>query len=244
MSASKYSIQKFINDAKVILEKPDPLEKKKASIAERMIELSKRDDLIRVGRMTGYNDATPQNWMLWQEPGASLHVAGMHPGHSSPVHEHGNYWAIACGYRGHDRWDMYERVDDGARPGYAEVKLVDQYDVVPGKAAWMPAPPRAIHSHNNASSAEYSQELIFFSTNDPPPPSERLIYDVEEKRCWPSTYDFRPAFAGEYYPPRVTQSSALSFSGLKRFLSNTATASTSGAKRLQHMFCPVCNCAV
>ena len=233
MALSKYAIPQFIADAKSILASDNGLEQKQAAIGERLSELSKRDDLTRLGFPLGPSDASTQNFLLWREPPHTALVLGQFdPGYLSPVHEHGDFWVVGCCYRGQDRWDMYERIDNGSRPGHAEVKLVDQWHIPPGKAVWMPRPPRAIHSHNNESQGD-TLELIF-SAIKPLPPEKRLVYDVDGQACWPSGFNLAGILVGDYYPPRpVVRNGLLSKAWNKEF----------GARLFSmrpRAFCPVC----
>ncbi len=202
--SSRYSIRAFIADAKQILADGIALEQKKMAIGERLRLLSQRDDLIRYGAPMGPTDGCTGVYLLWREPPhIGLILAQFDHGYMSPVHEHGNFWVVACGYRGRDRWDMYERLDDGSRPGYADLRLVDQIVIPPGTPAWMREPPRAIHSHNNEFSGE-TLELIF--TGSPPmDPKNRLLYDVEEKRSWPTWFK-ASKLVGDVYPPPAFKS--------------------------------------
>jgi predicted metal-dependent enzyme (double-stranded beta helix superfamily) len=203
----KTEVCDLVVDATAILEGTAALEEKKKAIAERLTRLSEIDNLTRVGLPLGPTDASTQNYLLWrQPPHTAVLLSAWEPGYQSPVHEHGDHWVVSCGYRGVDRWDMYERLDDGSKPGYAEVKLVDQYELSRGKAFWMPAPPRAIHSHNNAGNT-IAMEILFIST-PALPMSERLHYDVEGRECWPTWFRSTSVLNGEYYPPRMAPPSA------------------------------------
>jgi hypothetical protein len=99
----------------------------------------------------------------------------------SPVHEHGDYWVVACAYRGADRWDMDKRLDDGSVDGHAELEMVDQILLTPGMTTAMPPPSRAVHSHNNVFSGA-TLELIFTAA-DPLPAHERLLHNPDMNSC-------------------------------------------------------------
>src|SRR5690606_25207504 len=138
-------------------------------------ELSKTPDLIRMGASLGPADGCSNSMLLWREPPHySLLLAQFDPYYYSPVHEHLHFWVVGCGYRGRDRWDMYERLDDGSVPGHAHLELVDQWEFGPGETVVMPAPPRAIHSHNN----DHDEPLweLIFSAAPGLTPAERLLY--------------------------------------------------------------------
>lgn len=229
MPQTKYGIPDFIADAKKVLATNEPLALKKLAIGERLRELAKRDDLLRLGRPIGDSDASNFNWILHREsPNLMLIMVAWLPGYTSPVHEHGDYYVVGVGYAGHDRWDVYERTDDRQTPGHAELKLIDQWNVTPGTVVCMPAPPQSIHSHNNVTS-QMTYELLFTATA-PLPPGERLIYDVERQVCWPS-YQTGDVFTGDW-PPRPTVSAT----------AGHVAARESVAQRLKRtVLCPICD---
>lgn len=228
MSQTRYSIPEFIGDAKKVLATSDALSLKKVEIGEHLRELAKRDDLLRFGRPIGDSDASNFNWILYREGYLMLIMVAWLPGYRSPVHEHGDYYVVGCGYAGHDRWDVYERTDDRQVPGHAELELIDQWDVTPGKVVCMPPPPQSIHSHNNVTQ-QMTYELLFTAT-PPLPPGDRLIFDVEGRTCWPS-YQTGDVFSGDW-PPRIAP-----FASPERIASRGPTARTLGGS----LFCAVCD---
>ncbi|MER2537498.1 MAG: hypothetical protein ABTQ31_20300 [Rhizobiaceae bacterium] len=227
--AERYTIKAFMDDAKGILAKDLPLLSKKMEIGDRLSVLSRRDDLLRYAMPAGAADTSPVNYLLWREaPHLALLIAQWDPGYRSPVHEHGDFWVVGCGYRGRDRWDIYERMDDGSKPGYAHVEMIDQVVVDPGVPIWMPAPPRAIHSHNNETERN-TLELIF-SASAPPDSSDRLIYEVEERRCYPTLWKPSGMFVGDDYPKHLDRTG---LQGLSSIRSNVR----SWTRRVS---CPLC----
>ena len=228
-----YAIPQFIKDAKAILDSGDSLEQKKAAIGERLSALSRRDDLTRFCFPLGPSDASTQTYLLWREPPyIALVLAQFDPGYLSPVHEHGDFWVIGCGYRGQDRWDIYERLDDRTRQGHADLKLVDQWHIPPGTTVSMPRPPRAIHSHNNEAPG-HTLELIF-SAAKPLSTQQRLVYDVDAGSCWPSGFNLGGMLVGDRYPPRAAARAGL-FPGVKDRLLGSKLF-----RKGQRAFCPVC----
>lgn len=197
--SSKYTVSGFMRDAQKVLETTLPLAEKQAEIADRMALLSQRDDLTRFGMPIGPADGSTQNYLLaFEPPFTLLGLSQFDPHYLSPVHEHGDFWVIACGWRGVDRWDMYERKDDGSVPGYADLDLVDQVYLSRGKTIWMPPPPRSIHSHNNETGG-LNCELIFTAA-EPMKVEDRLFYNVEEKTSWPSLFPPSSIFPDTRWP--------------------------------------------
>lgn len=206
---AQYSIPAFIQDAKRIIDNGEPLAARQAEIAERLSALSKRDDLLRHGLALGPADASTQNFLVYREkPHVFLAIAQFDEHYVSPIHEHDDYWVIACGYRGRDRWDMWERLDDGSEPGHADLRMYDQYPLPPGATAIMQPPPKSIHSHNNEYAGS-TLELIF-SMAEPSDPNRRIIYDPEEKGARLSQWKPNDLYLGGDYPgPRLSSRDAL-----------------------------------
>ena len=87
---------------------------------------------------------------LHEEPDHSLAVIVVTwlPGEETPPHDHGT-WAVIAGLRGRETNHWWKRLDDGSRPGYAEVKRNGHVRVEPDTVIAMGA--RRIHSVQNDS---------------------------------------------------------------------------------------------
>lgn len=247
MSGSKYSVRAFMRDANAILATGAALEDKKADIAERMAALSKRDDLTRFALPFGPADGSTQNYLLaFEPPYTLLGISQFDPHYYSPIHEHGDFWVIGCGWRGVDRWDMYERLDDGSVPGYADIRMVDQIFLPPGRTVWMPPPPRAIHSHNNDTGG-FNYELIFTAAK-PMEPEDRFYYDPDEKACWPSLFAPAKIFPDTPWPPELPGHSAMIAGGRvtppvpwRDHAADMLARAADGLRGLKRHACPVCD---
>ncbi|MCO5066695.1 MAG: hypothetical protein M9924_20120 [Rhizobiaceae bacterium] len=226
------TVREFAKEAKDIMLQSAPLPEKQAAVADILSELSRRDDLLSLAVPVGHSDATTSTFMLLRNGTMGVMIAGFAPHYQSPVHEHGNFWVIACGYRGVDRWKMYERLDGGTKPGYSEVRFVEERVVAPHTTSIMPPPPRAIHQHNNITAGE-TLELLF-SYNEPLGPDDRLIYDVEGNACWPSGFKLAGIYGQQNYPSTWR-------SRLSEATSSYAHSIKAGIKAVRR---PVWNCAI
>ena len=83
--------------------------------------------------------------LLHEEPDHSLAIfaAAWLPGRGAPPHNHGT-WAVVAGVDGPERNVFWKRVDDGSRPGYAEI--VEQGAKVFGPGEVVSFMPDSIHS--------------------------------------------------------------------------------------------------
>lgn len=124
-----------------------------------------REMLRRVRELALRMAATPAAWVeerlynanpeqgfgvhiLHEEPDHSLTVMAVSwlPNRGAPPHDHGT-WAVLAGVDGVERNALYERMDDRATPGYAELRKVTEKAVGPGEVLCMAA--GSIHSVSN-----------------------------------------------------------------------------------------------
>jgi predicted metal-dependent enzyme (double-stranded beta helix superfamily) len=66
------------------------------------------------------------------------------PGRRGSIHDHADAWVLYGVLDGTESLERFDRVDDGSRPGYAEVKLSSVTTGSQGKVDLVP--PRAIHA--------------------------------------------------------------------------------------------------
>jgi len=66
------------------------------------------------------------------------------PGRTGSVHDHADAWVLYGVLDGTESLERYDRVDDGSRPGYAEVRLASVTVGTQGKVDLVP--PHAIHA--------------------------------------------------------------------------------------------------
>ena len=94
---------------------------------------------------------------LHEEPDRSLAVFAVSwsPGRGTPPHDHG-IWSVVVGVDGPEKNLFWERVDDGSRSGYAELRKIGEKVFGPGEVLAMPA--GTIHSVVNES-AEVTMSL-------------------------------------------------------------------------------------
>jgi len=66
-------------------------------------------------------------YLLHEERDHSLAIFAVSwlPNRGTPPHDHGT-WAVIAGVDGPERNEFFERIDDGSRPGYAELKKVGE----------------------------------------------------------------------------------------------------------------------
>lgn len=95
----------------------------------------------------------PRYYLLYEDPDYGFVVTLMHHAarHQGTVHDHGSMWTVYGVYAGEEVIYRYERVDDGSRPGYAEVQQTARLVAGPGTVDYVL--PYAIHNEVNESAA-------------------------------------------------------------------------------------------
>ncbi len=106
----------------------------------------------------------PRYYLLYEDPDHSFVVTYMHhaAGHRGAIHDHGSMWTVYGVCAGDEVIYRYERVDDGTRPGYAELRPSGRIPAGPGTVDYVL--PYAIHNEVNESAAP-SFALIVRSEN-------------------------------------------------------------------------------
>jgi predicted metal-dependent enzyme (double-stranded beta helix superfamily) len=163
MSVGMYTLAEFVGDLRTITaETRDP-----RGIAERVKPQARRLALDRTWLTPKhYGGDAEQGFgihVLHEEPDHTLMVfaAAWLPGRGAPPHNHGT-WAVVAGVDGHERNTFWHRVDDGSRPGYAEIRKRDELMVGPGDVLTLM--PDTIHSVVNES-AQVTVSLHVYGYN-------------------------------------------------------------------------------
>jgi predicted metal-dependent enzyme (double-stranded beta helix superfamily) len=181
---TSYTVEEFVSDVKSILAEKGPSEAGLGQIAQKMQDLSKRDDLFELGE---YRPPTPGgntigSYRLHAEPDNTLivSVSRFSHEHPTPVHTHST-WGVLCGYKGTDRYVQYDRVDDGSQEGHAELKEVINRIITRGDAVWWREYPHDIHQQQ-ALGDEPSWELLLMGKSTGG--IERLHFDPDSQKVW------------------------------------------------------------
>jgi len=87
-----------------------------------------------------------KNLLFYVDPDYDFVVNGVvrMPGRTGSVHDHANAWVLYGVVDGAESLERYDRLDDGRRPGYAEVKLASVSTGAQGKVDVVA--PGAIHA--------------------------------------------------------------------------------------------------
>ena len=87
-----------------------------------------------------------KNLLFYVDPDYHFVINGVVrvPGRTGSIHDHADAWVLYGVLDGTESLERFDRVDDGSRPGYAEVKLSSVTTGSQGKVDLVP--PRAIHA--------------------------------------------------------------------------------------------------
>jgi predicted metal-dependent enzyme (double-stranded beta helix superfamily) len=87
-----------------------------------------------------------KNLLFYVDPDYHFVINGVVrvPGRTGSIHDHADAWVLYGVLDGTESLERFDRVDDGSRQGYAEVKLVSVTTGSQGKVDLVP--PRAIHA--------------------------------------------------------------------------------------------------
>jgi predicted metal-dependent enzyme (double-stranded beta helix superfamily) len=161
-----YGVPEFIGDVKAILAEDGPSERGLGRIAERMAELIKNPEIQAAEATSNVHVGGPSSGPVYaDESGLTLMRARFGPEEMTPIHNHGA-WGVVGVYRGRDRYQVWRRRDPAAdaRPGHAEVELVEERILEPGDTIVLPPPPQDIHAQQGAD-GQTVHELVLFGAN-------------------------------------------------------------------------------
>ena len=87
-----------------------------------------------------------KNLLLYVDPDYAFVINGVVrvPGRTGSVHDHADAWVLYGVLDGSESLERFERVDDGSKPGHAEIKLSSVTTGSQGKVDLVA--PRAIHA--------------------------------------------------------------------------------------------------
>jgi predicted metal-dependent enzyme (double-stranded beta helix superfamily) len=105
--------------------------------------LLEREDLLHSGLPRQGNHADQSTWLYW-DGDLSISVSHIPAEVRVPTHDHG-VWQMLGLFNGAIDHILYERVDDGSVPRYAELKVVEERTFERGDIFPMSPPPGDVH---------------------------------------------------------------------------------------------------
>ena len=114
--------------------------------AKPVLEQLVKDDGLRAISATWPSTEGGKNLLLYVDPdhGFAINAVVRVPGRKGRPHDHGEAWVLYGVLDGTESLERYERVDDGSKSGYAEIKLTSVSKGSQGKVDLVA--PRDIHA--------------------------------------------------------------------------------------------------
>ena len=136
---------KFIGDLRAIWA-AEADDRRRMEQAKPVLERLVLDPALKAHSANWPSTEGRKNLLLYVDPDHHFAINGVVrvPGRTGGVHDHGDAWVLYGVLDGSESLERFERVDDGSRTGYAEVKLASVTTGTQGKVDLVP--PRAIHA--------------------------------------------------------------------------------------------------
>jgi len=137
--------QKFIGDLRAVWS-AETDDARRMDKAKPLLEAFVKDPDLKAHSAQWPSTEGRKNLLLYVDPAYDFVVNAVVrvPGRTGSVHDHANAWVLYGVLDGAESLERYERIDDGRRPGHAEVRLASVTTGTPGKVDLVP--PHAIHA--------------------------------------------------------------------------------------------------
>jgi len=114
--------------------------------ARPLLEKLVMDETLKAHSASWPSTEGRKNLLLYVDPDHPFVVNGVVrvPGRTGSIHDHADAWVLYGVLDGTESLERFDRLDDGSRPGYAELKLSSVTTGSQGKVDLVP--PRAIHA--------------------------------------------------------------------------------------------------
>ena len=136
---------KFIEELRQIWEAKADI-KSRMEAAKPVLEQLVKDDGLRAISATWPSTEGGKNLLLYVDPdhGFAINAVVRVPGRKGRPHDHGEAWVLYGVLDGTESLERYDRLDDGSKPGHAEIKLTSVTTGSQGKVDLVP--PHDIHA--------------------------------------------------------------------------------------------------
>jgi predicted metal-dependent enzyme (double-stranded beta helix superfamily) len=137
--------EKFIADLRAIWAAQGD-DQRRMQAAKPLLEQLVLDPALKAHSASWPSTEGRKNLLLYVDPDHHFVINGVvrMPGRTGSVHDHADAWVLYGVLDGSESLERFDRVDDGSRSGYAEVKLASVTTGTQGKVDLVP--PHAIHA--------------------------------------------------------------------------------------------------
>jgi predicted metal-dependent enzyme (double-stranded beta helix superfamily) len=124
----------------------DANDERRMAKAKPLLEKLVMDGALKARSASWPSTEGRKNLLFYVDPDYHFVINGVVrvPGRTGSIHDHADAWVLYGVLDGTESLERFDRVDDGSRPGYAEVKLSSVTTGSQGKVDLVP--PRAIHA--------------------------------------------------------------------------------------------------
>jgi hypothetical protein len=168
-----YTLDQFLADTRATI-RTKGIPSGLADIQDHLAQLLHNPELLKkhLGDPPPYTQLTT----IGHDPETDVHVLvhGREKAGKSPAHNHGPCWVVYGNYKNPTRMRRWRRLDDGSKPGYADLTLQREFLNEPGHAA--------AFAVGDIHSIEYGDDTFFLRvTGGDVETKETLRFDVENK---------------------------------------------------------------
>jgi predicted metal-dependent enzyme (double-stranded beta helix superfamily) len=138
-------LDRFIGDLRAVWA-ADADNQRRMEKAKPLLEELVKDPALKANSAGWPSTEGRKNLLLYVDPDHHFVINAVvrMPGRTGSVHDHADAWVLYGVLDGSESLERFERIDDGNRPGYAEVKLSSITTGTQGKVDLVP--PHAIHA--------------------------------------------------------------------------------------------------
>lgn len=142
---------RFVNELRTIWA-AETENQRRMERAKPLLERLVKDDGLKAHSTAWPSTEGHKNLLLYVDPEHHFVINAVVrvPGRKGSVHDHADAWVLYGVLDGTESLERYDRVDDGSRPGFAEVKLASVTTGSQGKVDLVP--PHAIHAEQGGPS--------------------------------------------------------------------------------------------
>jgi predicted metal-dependent enzyme (double-stranded beta helix superfamily) len=142
---------KFIDELRAIWAE-DADDGRRMAKAKPLLEQLVKDPGLKAHSAAWPSTEGRKNLLFYVDPDHHFVINGVVrvPGRTGSIHDHADAWVLYGVLDGTESLERFDRIDDGSRPGYAEVKLSSVTTGSQGKVDLVP--PHAIHAEQGGPS--------------------------------------------------------------------------------------------
>jgi predicted metal-dependent enzyme (double-stranded beta helix superfamily) len=151
MAGAKTAVERFIASARQLFaEETDPAMRwqKMAPLLQELLADSSVQEQSKSWPTCTQSDRA-ENLLFYEDPDYKFVINGLikAPRSRTQIHDHAHNWTLYGVLDGHETVERFERLDDGSKPDYADVRQTSAVEVGPGKVDLVP--PYQIHAEES-----------------------------------------------------------------------------------------------